>query len=209
MDIRQQLEMVKNQNSQLEAALGTGALAKKSVVAQAIADQLWTDPITGEVYTRYPHTLTHYSSGITLRDGVAGSEVRIFQYQLSDGEEFQFVPNYPQHYIVGRLNTSSGTATVVDDYEARLEGWDPNFRVYRGTIWNGTTTEVNDSDIMRQNGTPLCYNGDKEVRLSGGDQLVFALVTPTSGQTVEITPASSTGSALSFRCFQLTRVRHG
>jgi len=207
MDIRALIAQKRAENKAIESALGTGALAKKEVVGQAMADQLWTDPMTGEVYTRYPHTISHYTTGVTLRDGSAGSEVRIFEYQLSDGVELQFLPRTSDHYIIGRLNTSSGTATIVDDYECRLEAWDPNFRIYRGLIWVGTSTEINDSDIMRQNGRPLTFNGDREVRLSGGDYLVFVLVTPTAGQTVEITPASSTSSALSFRCYHLTRMR--
>ena len=207
--IREQLQAVRQENARLEQALGTGALAKKAVVAQSIADQLWTDPISGEVYKRYPITINQFTTGIVLRDASAGSDVRIFEYGLSDGVELQFVPNFGPHYISGRLSTTAGSSSYVNDYPCSLEGWDAFFREFRGTIWDGTTTDINDSDEMRENGHPLTYNGDKEVRLIGGDNLIFRVNTPTGGTAIDITPATSGVSSLAFRCYQLTKIRQG
>jgi hypothetical protein len=211
MDIRKRLRDVRDSNRRLESALGTGALAKKAVVAQAFSDQLWTDPMSGKTYTRYPVTLTQWESStyLTLRDGSAGSTVNIWEYEVPTGSEYQFIMNFAEHYVTGNLASSSGSASVVDLYACTFQCWDRNERDLRGIIWTGTSTLINDSAVMRQQGHPLTYNGDKEVRAIGGDKLIFKLTTPTGGTAVEMTPASCGISSLAFACYELVEKRSG
>lgn len=200
--IRAQLETYKQANTKLESALGNGALAKKAVVAQQLSDQLWTDPITQEVYKRYPVTITKYTTGTSFVINVAGQKTTVFQYSVREGVELQFLPQYPEQYIIGGIN--SAPATPIQDYEAMMEAWDTFEREYRGLIWVGTTRDINDSNTYRQNGHPLLYNGEKEIRVSGGDLVQLKIVTPTAGTILVVAD-----SQFSFRTFQLTRMRQG
>lgn len=206
-EVRQQLAMYRSANKQLEAALGNNALAKKAVVTQQMSDQLWTDPITGEVYKRYPLTLSLFTTGVTARSGVAGSQIDIFEYPVPDGVDLQFIPNFAEHFILGYLTFGTGgTPNYVNDFTASLEVWDNFKREFRGVIWMGTTTEVNVSNQYRQYGHPLVYNGDKEIRAAGGDRILFRVTTPTGGNTVN---TATNVCALAFKCYQLTRMRQG
>lgn len=207
MDVRQQLASVRSANKQLETALGSGALAKKAVIAQQASDKLWTHPVTGEVYERYPITLNQLSSNITLRDSTAGSTIVCWQYACPDGVTLQFIPNFAEHYIMGHLRSAVGSPSDVDDQPCSLEVWDNFERIQRGVLWDGTTTEVNDSEVYRQNGHPLCYNGDSEVLVTGGDQILFKVTTPTGGTAIDMTPTGS--SSIAFKCYQLTRKVQG
>ncbi|OGC89222.1 MAG: hypothetical protein A2W25_04140 [candidate division Zixibacteria bacterium RBG_16_53_22] len=200
--IRAQLETYKAANQKLESALGNGALAKKAVVAQQISDQLWTDPITQEVYRRYPVTITKYTTGSTLVINVAGQKTVVFQYAVREGVELQFLPGYPEQYIIGAIYDV--VPLPIQDYEAVMECWDTFERDYRGTIWVGTTRDINDSNTYRQNGHPLLYNGEKEIRASGGDLVQLRITTPAGGTILVVA-----NSQFSFRVFQLTRQRQG
>ena len=207
VDVRTQLATVRAANKQLETALGSGALAKKAVIAQQASDKLWTHPVTGEVYERYPITLNQLSSNITLRDAVAASEITCWEYACPDGVTLQFIPNFAEHYIMGHLRSASGTLNDVDDMPCSLEVWDNFSRIQRGVLWDGTTTEINDSEVYRQNGHPLAYNGDSEVIVTGGDKIKFNVTTPTGGTAIDMTPTGS--STIAFKCYQLTRKIQG
>lgn len=200
--IRAQLETYKQANNKLESALGNGALAKKAVVAQQLSDQLWTDPITQEVYKRYPVTITKFTTGVTLAVNVASAKSTIFTYSVREGVELQFLPQFPEQYIIGSIQDVAPAA--IQDYEAMMEAWDTFEREYRGLIWVGTTRDINDSNTYRQNGHPLLYNGEKEIRVSGGDLVQLKVVTPAGG-TIMVWA----NSQFSFRTFQLTRMRQG
>lgn len=206
--IRAQLETYKTANSKLESALGNGALAKKAVVAQQLSDQLWTDPITQEVYKRYPVTITRFTPGVTVAPSVvpaAGTaKATIFTYSVREGVELQFLPQFPEQYIIGLL-VGAGPVTI-NDYEVMMEAWDTFEREYRGLIWVGTARDIADSNVYRQNGHPLLYNGEKEIRVSGGDLVQVKIVTPVGGTAVDWTVATC---QFSFRVFQLTRMRQG
>jgi hypothetical protein len=211
VDIRSQLTQLRANNQQLETALGTGALAKKSIIAQSYSDTLWTDPVSGKTYKRFPVTITQYASSnyLTLRDGSAGSTINVFEYRVPEGAELQFLPFFASHYILGRLSSSGGSASFVNDYETRLEGWDQDERVCRGVIWSGISTDINNSSTAMQYGHPLSFNGGQEVRLIGGDLLILKIVTPTGGTAVEMTPASCGISSLAVACYKLTEMRQG
>jgi hypothetical protein len=200
--IRAQLETYKAANAKLESALGNGALAKKAVVAQQLSDQLWTDPITQEVYKRYPVTITTFTPGVVPVINVAAQRIAVFTYPVREGTELQFLPQYPEHYIVGGINTAAPAR--IDDYEAVLECWDTFLREYRGLIWVGTTRDINDSNVYRQNGHPLLYNGEKEIRACGGDNVMLFITTPAAGLIM-----SWLTSNFAMRVFQLTRMRQG
>jgi hypothetical protein len=208
-DIRQQLQATRASNQQLETALGTGALAKKSVISQTYSDKLWTDPVSGKTYQRFPTTITQFadSNYLTLSDSTAGATTIVFQYRVPEGTELQFIPFFAEHYIIGRLASSSGSASTLNDYECTLQGWDRGNRVLRGIIWTGVSTDINDSSNARQYGHPLTYNGSSEVRLIGGDLLEFKVSTPSGMTAVEMSPASCGISALGFKCYELVEVR--
>lgn len=198
--------MVRSANRDLESQLGNGALAKKAVVTQQYSDQLWTDPVTQEVYRRYPIVISQFTArGLTLRDSVTGSTIAILEYSVPDGVELQFIPNYAEHFILGSLRSAAGTLNRIEDYDCMLQVWDQFEQEFRGTVWRGTTREVNDSDVYRQNGHPLCYNGDKEIRAAGGDLVQFKVTTPAGGTAIDFTPTGV--STLALKCYQLTRIR--
>lgn len=200
--VRQQLAFYQAANAKMESALGNGALAKKAVVAQQISDQLYTDPVSQEVYKRYPITLTKNSLGVTVAAGVVGQKAAVWTYTVQQGVEIQFLPANPEHYIIGLMQSAPGTP--VDDYEATVEVWDIFEREYRGTIWVGTTTEINGSAVYRENGHPLTYNGDKEIRAVQGDKVMLKITTPAGG--VVITTADSN---FSLRAYHLIMMRQG
>ncbi|VVB53421.1 Uncharacterised protein [uncultured archaeon] len=200
--VRNQLQVYRAANAQMENALGNQALAKKAVVAQQMSDSLWTDPVSQEVYLRYPITLTKNTSGVTTAISVAGQKVAIWYYTVTQGVELQFLMDEPQHYIGGAVKDS--VSSDVDDYEAAVEVWDQFERDFRGTVWVGTTTEINDSATYRQNGHPLCYNGDKEVRAIMGDKVMLKITTPSGGSVI------NTGtSTFSLRAYHLILKRSG
>ena len=201
-NVRNQLAQYKAANQAMETSLGNGALAKKAVVAQQLSDQLWTDPVSQEVYKRYPVTITSNTSGVTTASSSASSKVAIWYYSVPTGVEFQLVPQNPDHYIIGAMKDSASNS--VQDYEATIEVWDQFQREYRGCLWVGTTREINDSATYRQNGFPLVYNGDKEIRAVGGDLIMLKVTTPASGTII----VSST-SSFSIRAYHLILMRQG
>ena len=201
-NIRNQLAQYKAANSAMETSLGNGALAKKSVVAQQMSDQLWTDPVSQEVYKRYPVTITSNSTGVTTASGVAASKIAVWKYSVPTNVELQLIPQNPDHYIIGAMKDSA--SNNVDSYEATIEVWDQFLREYRGCVWVGTTTEINDSKTYRQNGYPLVYNGDKEIRCIGGDVIQMAVTTPTAGTLID-----ATYSSFSIRAYHLILMRQG
>jgi hypothetical protein len=202
--IRDQLAAYKSANAQMESALGNGALAKKAVVSQQMSDQLWTDPVSQEVYKRYPITLTVNSTGVSTANASAGNgKTGVWTYQVTQGVELQFLPGYPDHYIIGSMYYTDGS-TRVDDCEASLEVWDNFQREYRGTIWVGTTREINDSPTYRQNGHPLVYNGDKEIRAVMGDKVILFVTVPSS-----VNQINGSHSNFSIRAYHLILMRQG
>ena len=201
-NVRQQLAFYQQANSKMETALGNGALAKKAVVAQQISDQLYTDPVSQEVYKRYPITLTKNTSGVTTGNSVVSQKAAIWTYTVQQGVEIQFLPANPEHYIIGAMYDSN--PSLVNDYEATVEVWDIFEREYRGTVWVGTTTEINGSASYRQNGHPLTYNGDKEIRAVMGDKVMLKITTPAAGTTI-----SAGASNFSLRAYHLILMRQG
>ena len=189
----------------MERRLATGAVARKELVAQGMADGLVTDPVSQDVYVRYPYTITQNSDNRTITDSTAGQTTTLFQYKVPEGLELQFIPNYAEHFLDGKLRSASGSANDVDGLELRLECWDALERDYRGIIWSGTTTELNDGDVARQNGHPLSYNGEREIRLGGGDLLQLKVTTPTGGTAIDMTPTGV--STISIKCFVLSKKR--
>jgi hypothetical protein len=204
--VRQQLAMYQSANRQMESALGNGALAKKAVVSQQMSDQLWTDPVSQEVYKRYPLTLTANSSNVTMSavNALAGSgKTALWTYEVKQGVEVQFLPGNPDHYIIGGMYYTDGSGAI-QDCEASIEVWDQFLREYRGTVWVGTTREINDSAVMRQNGHPLTYNGDKEIRAVQGDKVILYVSVPTG-----VNQINGTKSNFSIRAYHLILMRQG
>lgn len=205
MDIKDELARQRAINEQLEEALLSGAHAKKAVLTQQFADGLYVD-VSGDAFKRYPIVISFTTSGITTRNSVAASTIVILEYALGDGAELQFIPNEANNFISGLFRSGSGSANNLDTiiaYDCTLEGWDLYSRVFRGTIWYGTTQDIMNSDSMRLQGHPLVFNGDSEVRLSAGDKLKFTVNTPSGGTTISIA-----NSALIIHCYALSKVKH-
>ncbi len=204
VSVREQLMLYRSANKQLESALGNGALARKAVVAQQMSDLLWTDPVSQEVYKRYPITLTKNSSGVSTANATpGGGKTSIWWYEVKQGVELQFLPGNPDHYIIGAMYYTDGS-TLVHDCEASLEVWDQFEREYRGTVWVGTTREINSSATYRENGHPLTYNGDKEIRAVNGDKVILKVTVPSSASQI-----NADKSNFSIRAYHLILMRQG
>lgn len=169
----------------------------KVVVAQSSADQHWTDPADGAKYLRSPFKLGLDFEIVSVRNPMTGSEVQIVEWQIPSGFSLQFVPMFGPHYISTDLKAPPS-------YGVSIEVWDAFFRKFKGTLWNGTTTELCRSMEMRNNGFPLCYSGNGVIVAEPGDLVIVRLETPR-GSPAPAVVGENKNPLIDFalRCFKL------
>lgn len=178
---------------------------------------VWQDPYTGDRYRRFPITLTKYTQGAEVFD-IARYErsgrtpVELFAYDLPTGIELQFIPNFSMHYFSGKLvrlnDKGDEVVPVTGGYACRLEATDHDGAVHRGVIWSGTTGDINNSLLARDNGTPIVYNGDAIIHLVGGDRLRLIAWIPKDAESVKFHPLFNPElSHLAFHCYNLYPIR--
>lgn len=170
---------------------------KVAVVAQSISDQLWTDDRTGRKYLRTPFKLGLDAQGASVRNPEAGCDVRVFEYQVPAEFSLQFIPMFGPHYITTTLKAPPS-------YSVRAEVWDAFMRQFKGTLLDGTTTELCRSEKMRQNGFPLCYNAVDVVVAEPGDIVMLAIAVPTDAPVpLLVGPDKKPLVELFLRCYKL------
>lgn len=179
----------------------------------------WLDPHTGVIYKRYPIRLQKHTTGAEVFDVMrldhpAREPVVLFSFDIPDGVELQFVPDFSAHFLLGNLVHLDGdggkVVPVVGDYACRLEATDNDGVVHRGVVWSGTTGDINGSLKARENGYPTVYNGDAEIHLLGGDRLRLIAWIPKDAESIKFHPLSNPDlSFIEFSCYQLARARFG
>lgn len=194
-----------------------GSRAKVLPPATSGDGGLWQDPLTGLLYRRYPITLTKHTTGAEVFDVLrydrsSRAPVELFAYDVPDGVELQFIPNFALHYLSGslvRLDGEGGKVVpVAGGYSCRLDATDHFGAIHRGVIWSGTTDDINDSVKCRLTGHPIVYGADVNVHLLGGDRLRLLAWIPRDAESVVFHPLSNPDlSFLELHCYQLVRVR--
>lgn len=132
------------------------------------------------------------------RQAVAGAQVNVWEYVVPTNVELLFVPGDPTLYISGRLRDAAGNP--VRDLTCSVSVWDNFGRLRRGTVWTGTTSDVNDAPAMRGSGHPLVYNSGPDVLAIGGDLVRLDIETPAGGPIVD--PDNTALSVVAYRQYR-------
>lgn len=149
------------------------AAARKELIASQKADNLWTDPVSGEVFKVFPITLTN--TNFTVTANTANSETTVGTYTVPNGIELLFRSvqtgvagaylDRAAPYLHGNLRTAANadvSGTV------RIKVLDASQNDLKGQPFTGSAGELNASHAIDWN-QRLFFNTIKPVRAKSGD----------------------------------------
>lgn len=98
-------------------------------------------------------------------DGKASEKTEILRMTIPEDMEGAFSGNDANDYIMGKFMSAKGEP--LDYIPCTIELHRPKDKGMVKVLWDGSTTEINDSKVYRQNGHPLCLQDGSDLR--GGE----------------------------------------